>query len=60
MEWSNEDVLMFISVNGNRPVLWDLFLPEYKESNRRHDGFQEIATHFNTDKNEIEKKLGIC
>lgn len=57
MEWSNEKVLTLIEQYRSRPVLWDCKLKEYKDRNKRHDAFSEIAVGFGVKKEEIERKL---
>lgn len=50
-------MLKLIEMYRDRPVLWDCRLSEYKDSNKRHDAFTEIAVAFEVDKTEIEKKI---
>jgi len=57
MEWPNEKVLTLIELYRSRPVLWDCKLKDYKDRNKRHDAFIEIAVSFGVEKDEIERKL---
>lgn len=57
MEWTNAQVLELIEMYRLRPVLWNCRLSEYKDRNKRHDAFVEIADNFKTDKAEVEKKI---
>ncbi|KAJ8929167.1 hypothetical protein NQ314_018170 [Rhamnusium bicolor] len=57
MEWSNEKVMSLIDLYRDRPVLWNCRLKEYKDRNKRHDAFVEIAVSFGGGKEEVERKL---
>lgn len=57
MEWSNEQVSDLIDTYRERPVLWDSRLPEHKDRDKRHEALLEISMLFETDKEEIERKL---
>lgn len=57
MQWSNEKVLTLINLYHSRPILWDCKLKKYKDHNKIHDAFTEIAASFGVEKEEIERKL---
>ena len=56
MEWSNK-VISLINLYRDRPVLWNCILNEYKDRNKRHEGFVEIAVSFGVAREEVERKI---
>ncbi|CAG4936495.1 unnamed protein product [Parnassius apollo] len=40
-----------------REVLWNTISEDYKNGNKKHDAWMEIASEFNLDKKVIEKKI---
>ncbi|KAL4720031.1 hypothetical protein ACJJTC_014225 [Scirpophaga incertulas] len=55
--WSNENVITLIELFQERQVLWNPQMDEYKDRNKKHDAWMQIAAEFNLDKQAIEKKM---
>ncbi|KAL4704559.1 hypothetical protein ACJJTC_012276 [Scirpophaga incertulas] len=55
--WSNENVITLIELFQERQVLWNTQMDEYKDRNKKHDAWMQIAAEFNLDKQAIEKKM---
>ncbi|XP_011700881.1 PREDICTED: uncharacterized protein LOC105457743 [Wasmannia auropunctata] len=56
-EWPYDKVLQLIVMFQQRPMLWDTQCDAYKDRQKRHEVTLELATHFNVEKDEIERKL---
>ncbi|XKL67860.1 hypothetical protein PGB90_003351 [Kerria lacca] len=46
-------VLLLIEMYRDRPVLWNCQINEYRDKNKRHDAFMEIANHFKVEKENL-------
>lgn len=55
--WSNENVYKLIEMFQARELLWNTISDDYKDRNKKHDAWMEIASEFNVDKKVIEKKI---
>jgi len=55
MEWSNEKLLTLIELYHSLPILWDCKLKDYKDRNKRHDAFIEIAVRFGAEKKKLKE-----
>ncbi|CAG9790284.1 unnamed protein product [Diatraea saccharalis] len=55
--WSNENVYKLIEMFQAGELLWNTISEDYKDRNKKHDAWMEIASEFNVDKKVIEKKI---
>lgn len=55
--WNQEKTIRLIEEFHARPALWDVTCSEYKNRNKKRDALQELANHFQTSIEELEKKL---
>lgn len=55
--WTNEEIRMLIYFYEENPVLWNVRSPSYRNRNTKQEALKLIATKFNTDVNEITRKL---
>ena len=58
MDWSDEQSISFIEIYRKRSFLWGPINSEYKNRNKRHDRFMEIAVFFGKpiETCDVEKK----
>ncbi|KAL6265630.1 hypothetical protein P5V15_002424 [Pogonomyrmex californicus] len=56
-EWPYDKVLQLIALFQQRPMLWDIRCDAYKDRQKRQEVTVELATYFNVEKDEIERKL---
>lgn len=57
MEWANTNVSQLIDLYREHEVLWNTKLLDFKNRNKKHDAWTAIAKYFQTDKDEVEKKM---
>lgn len=55
--WSKDSVVKVIELYRERPVLWDATSNLYKDKNKKHYAWQEIANEMNTSKLEVKNKI---
>ncbi|XP_050502839.1 uncharacterized protein LOC114332164 [Diabrotica virgifera virgifera] len=57
MEWSKELTTRLIELFREQRVLWDPTFMDFKNRNKKHDAWTEIAAEVKTDTSEVEKKM---
>lgn len=57
MEWNKCTVLSFIESYRSYDLLWDSNHPDYKDRDKRRHAMVELATSYNADRSDIEKKI---
>lgn len=57
--WDDETVLLFIEKFHENDILWNPRNADYKNRNKRTDALNIIASVFDIDKGEVERKLKI-
>lgn len=55
--WSNENVFKLIELFQDRELLWNTQIDAYKDRNKKHEAWMQIANEFNLDRHSIEKKI---
>jgi uncharacterized protein YwgA len=57
MEWNREQVTLLIDMYREKRELWDPSYEHYKNRNRKHDAWLEIANTLDTSHEAVEKKM---
>lgn len=57
MEWSKDDCLMLIQEYQKYKLLWDAKDPFHYSKTKKHDAWCSLAKLFNTDHEEVRKKM---
>ncbi|XP_053613681.1 uncharacterized protein LOC128677097 isoform X2 [Plodia interpunctella] len=58
-QWNNDLVFKLIDHYRERPVLWDLDLPEHKDKRKKKVAWVQIAQAMGMDKQTVERKIKI-
>lgn len=57
MEWTKENTERLIEQYREKAVLWDPQHNEYKNRNKKQDGWADLASDFEGNVDEVEKKV---
>lgn len=57
MLWTKEQVLELIEMLHTSPSLWDISCREYRDRNLKYDEMSKMASHFQTNVDEISRKI---
>ncbi|XP_063364646.1 uncharacterized protein LOC134653250 [Cydia amplana] len=56
-QWTNDNVFKLIEMYEERELLWNTMSEEYKDRNKKHDAWSEIANAFEVEKYVVVKKM---
>ncbi|XP_063384954.1 uncharacterized protein LOC134671109 [Cydia fagiglandana] len=56
-QWTNDNVFKLIEMYEKRELLWNTMLEEYKDRNKKHVAWTEIANAFEVEKYVVAKKM---
>ncbi|XP_063538246.1 uncharacterized protein LOC134747583 [Cydia strobilella] len=56
-QWTNQNVFKLIEMFEERELLWNTMLEEYKDRNKKHKAWYEIANAFELERSVVEKKM---
>lgn len=56
-DWSKDNIIKLIELFRDYPVLWDAKVADYKNRNKKHDAWNEIALAMKVERSEVEKKM---
>lgn len=56
-DWSKDNIIKLIELFRDYPVLWDAKVADYKNRNKKHDAWNDIALAMKVERSEVEKKM---
>ncbi|CAK1595409.1 unnamed protein product [Parnassius mnemosyne] len=57
MEWNKENIALLIEHFKEKRELWDSTSVHFKDRNKKHDAWMDLADKFDTERSVIEKKM---
>lgn len=56
-QWTDDEIFVLINLYEEKEFLWNVNHKLYRNRDKKRSAFEEIATKFNCDVNEVQRKI---